>query len=89
MQVEQIENDYGVNIIKSRIIELTNKRIKLDRDIQHYEARLELCIERKNIEQTKTKIRRLKYKLYETDKMLSLNQRLLGYDDRHEYQLES
>ncbi len=89
MQVVAVELDKGINLIQARIIDLSNKKINLERDLEHYTSRLELGVERKKIEETKSIIRRTKSKLYEVEKMLFLNQQLLGHDDRHEYQLES
>ena len=82
-------NDKSINLIQVRIIELTNEKINLYKDLEHYTSRIELGIERKKIEETKSIIRRTKSKLYEVEKMLLLNQQLLTHDNRHEYQLES
>jgi hypothetical protein len=89
MQTVAVELDKGINLIQARIIDLTNKKITLERDIEHYTSRIELGIERKKIEETKSIIRRTKSRLYEVEKILFLNQQLLGHDDRHEYQLEN
>lgn len=82
-------NDKSINLIQVRIIELTNEKINLYKDLEHHSTRLDLGIEAKKIEETKCTIRRIKSKLYEVEKMLFLNQQLLTHDDRHEYQLEN
>jgi hypothetical protein len=65
MQTVAVELDKGINLIQARIIDLTNKKITLERDIEHYTSRIELGIERKKIEETKSIIRRTKSRLYE------------------------
>ena len=89
MEVAYIPVAAGISIIQSRIIELTNKRVTINSDIEHYESRLELGADSNNIDLFRSRLKRLKSRLAETEKMLLTNQQLLGYDDSHEYQLEN
>ena len=84
-----LDLDKNIKTIEARIIELTNRKINLEREIDEFQARYNLENDRLKKEVIRVQMSRVKRKLYECEKVLYLNQSLLSYDNRHEYQLEN
>lgn len=84
-----LDLDKNIKTIEARIIELTNRKINLEREIDEFQAKFNLETERLKKEVIRVQMSRVKRKLYECEKVLYLNQSLLSYDNRHEYQLEN
>lgn len=84
-----INIDSSIHIINARIIELQERKIKLQYQIDEFEAKYNLETDRLKKEVVRVQMSRVKRKLYECEKILHFNQSLLSYDNRHEYQLEN
>ena len=81
--------DHGFNIIQSRVIELTDRKIRLEKDIEHYSYNMNRYDMSESRNKLQSQLRVAQSRLREVEKMLLLNQSLLSFDDRHEYQLEN
>lgn len=90
-----LELNDGIKVINARIIDLNNKKLKIEKEIREKESIARL--ERKKLEKDVNLIRRCEYHLYQNlkprledlKKMIRLNQNLLCQSDEHEYQLEN
>jgi hypothetical protein len=81
--------DNSIQIINARIIELTDRRNKLQLEVDQFQAKYNLETDKFKKEVIRVQMSRVKSKLYECEKILHFNQSLLSYDNRHEYQLEN
>ena len=84
-----INIDSSIHIINARIIELQERRNKLQLEVDSFQAKYNLETDRLKKEVLRVQMSRVKSKLYECEKILHFNQSLLNYDNRHEYQLEN
>jgi len=88
--MQEMIYDSGVQLIKVRIIELTNKKINLENEISEIDRHSRYGgvneVDKSRMLQV---LRRLKARLYEVEKMLYLNKYLLNQTDEHDYQLEN
>ena len=84
-----LDLDKGIHIIQARIIELTNKKIRLRDDLKHYQVRIELGVAPDKVDIETKKIKLIKRELEITDVVLNLNKNLLPFTDEHMYQLEN
>lgn len=82
--------DSGVELIKVRIIELTNKKINLENEIIELDRQSRYVdVNEVDKDRMLQNLRRLKTRLYEVEKVLYLNKYLLNQTDEHEYKLEN
>jgi hypothetical protein len=86
----QAVNDDYINLIQTRIIELTNKKIMLEDEIRENNN----IAERDDISYFKKQdilrlIKKKKAQLIELEKVLYTNKYLLNQNNEHEYQLEN
>lgn len=88
--MEQMIYDSGVELIKVRIIELTNKKINLENEIIELDRQSRYVdVNEVDKDRMLQNLRRLKTRLYEVEKVLYLNKYLLNQTDEHEYKLEN
>jgi hypothetical protein len=88
--MQEMIYDIGVELIKVRIIELTNKKINLENEIFEVDRHAKYAdVNQVDKDRMLQNLRRLKTRLYEVEKVLYLNKYLLNQTDEHDYQLEN
>lgn len=81
-------DEKNIRIIQIRIIDLTNKKISLDKELRDVLYKLETC-QLAYMKKELNKDRRIIIdKIVELEKILDLNKKLLSQTNEHEYQLE-
>lgn len=78
----------GIKIIEARIIELTNQKIKLEKDIEEYKNMIKRSDKRYQ-ETYQDRVRVKEKQIKAIDQVLLVNKNLLPYTDSHNYQLEN
>jgi hypothetical protein len=83
-----INDNAGIKIIEARIIELTNQRIKLEKDIEEYKRMIKYS-DKKHQETYFSRIKAKQTQIRAIEQVLLVNKNLLPFTDDHNYQLEN